>query len=104
MAASGRVIRRSQAGPISPGKSSAKKATTVRMKKRDGSDSQLTACLIVSIMSGAPSDRSRDAAVLADAPEMDGHQDRGDQGDADAVQDVEAQQRAGADEPAGQER
>src|SRR5205085_12082609 len=34
-----------------------------------------------------------DSAVFADAPEVQDHQDRGDDGDEDAVQDVEAEQR-----------
>src|SRR5205823_14515229 len=33
-----------------------------------------------------------DSAVFADAPEVQDHQDRGDDGDEDAVQDVEAEQ------------
>src|SRR5713101_3767868 len=36
--------------------------------------------------------RAGDAAVLPDAPEVQDHQDGGDDGDEDAVQDVEAQQ------------
>src|SRR5262245_61897750 len=47
---------------------------------------------------------SADAAVLADAPEVHGHQDRRDDGDRDAVEDVEAQQRLPADEPPAEER
>src|SRR5687767_15339969 len=39
--------------------------------------------------------RAGDAAVLADAPEVDGHEDRGDDRDADAVPDVGAQQSVG---------
>src|SRR5467141_3078022 len=33
-----------------------------------------------------------DSAVFADAPEVQDHQDRGDDGEEDAVQDVEAEQ------------
>src|SRR6266542_6276576 len=47
--------------------------------------------------------RTGDATVLADAPEVDGHQERRDERDADAVKDVEPQQRPGADETAAQE-
>src|SRR5687768_2698839 len=43
---------------------------------------------------------TRDAAVLADAPEVDRHQERGDERDADAVQHVEADERGVADGPA----
>src|SRR5688572_24864252 len=49
-------------------------------------------------------DGSRDAAVLADAPEVHGHQERRDERDPDAVEDVEAKERACSDEPAAQER
>src|SRR3989440_8814436 len=38
-------------------------------------------------------ERTADPAVFADAPEVQDHQDRGDDGDEDAVQDVEAKQR-----------
>src|SRR5262249_18269909 len=47
--------------------------------------------------------RSRNAAVFADAPEMDRHQERRDQRDSDAVEDVEAQQRARADEASAEQ-
>src|SRR5512143_1930015 len=50
-----------------------------------------------------PSYRSRDPAVFPDAPEVHGHQERGDQRNPDAVEDVEAQQRAGADEPSAEQ-
>src|SRR6185369_9728956 len=47
--------------------------------------------------------RPRDPAVLADAPEVHGHQERRDQRNPDAVENVEAQQRARADETAAEE-
>src|SRR5262245_19203530 len=47
---------------------------------------------------------SADAAVLPDAPEVDGHQDHRDDGHRDAVQHVEAEQRLLADEPAAEQR
>src|SRR5215212_1926374 len=43
---------------------------------------------------------TRDAAVLADAPEVDRHEEGGDERDADAVQHVEADQGGVADRPA----
>src|SRR5688500_2455217 len=43
-------------------------------------------------------DGSGDAAVLADAPEVHGHEERRDERDPDAVEDVEPQERAGSDE------
>src|SRR5262245_12516254 len=47
--------------------------------------------------------RPGDAAVLADAPEVDRHQRRRDEREADAVEHVEAEQRRLADEAAGEE-
>ena len=41
--------------------------------------------------------RPRQAAVAADAPEVDGHEDRGEQRQADDVQRVEADERVRAD-------
>ena len=49
-------------------------------------------------------ERSRDAAVLADAPEVDRHQHGDAERQADAVQHVEPQQRALADERAAEQR
>src|SRR5213078_4083136 len=46
--------------------------------------------------------RPGNPAVLADAPEVDGDQDRYDHGDEHAVQHVETQQRVLADEGAGE--
>src|SRR5918994_347353 len=45
-----------------------------------------------------------DPAVLADAPEVHRHQDPGHERDADAVQDVEAQERSLAHEASAQQR
>src|SRR5262247_3758958 len=102
MASSGRVSRRSQAGPASPGKRRTKKAASVMVKYRGGAESQLTACLRASIIASGPrSDRPGNAAVLAHAPEVHRHQDDGDHRDSDAVQDVEAQQGARPHEAAG---
>src|SRR3989442_8841745 len=75
--ATGRVRRRSQAGPRSPGKMRTRKAATERVKKRGGADSQLTAAFSDSIIASASSNGARDAPVLADAPEVHGHQDDG---------------------------
>src|SRR6266705_4808889 len=95
----GRVRRRSHAGPSSPGKSRTRKAAIVRVKKRGGADSELTAVLSASIIESTSSYGARDATVLADAPEVHGHQDDRDDRDPDAVQDIEAQKRTGPDEP-----
>src|SRR5437867_13140385 len=99
MAARGRVSRRAQAGPSSPGKTTARKVRTVSTKNRGGADSQLTASLRWSrtTIAAALLHRSGNAAVLADAPEVHGHQDGGHDGDPDAVQDIEADERAGCD-------
>src|SRR5262245_47906432 len=50
------------------------------------------------------SHRSRNSSVLADAPEMHGHQHRNHERQADAVQHVEPQQRALTDERAAEKR
>src|ERR1044071_6941248 len=55
-----------------------------------------------SIMS-APLHGTRDAAVLADAPEVDRHEEGGDERGADAVQHVEAGQGGVAGGPAADE-
>src|SRR5206468_6193 len=98
---SGRVSRRSHAGPMSPGNRRAMKAATVMTKNRGGAESQLTVFLIASIIA---SDRAGDAAVLADAPEVDRHQNHRHDRDPDTVQDIEAQERAGAHEASAEQR
>src|SRR5438270_8836967 len=45
-----------------------------------------------SAIPSSPLQRTGDAAVLTDAPEVQDHEDGGDDGDEDAVQDVEAEQ------------
>ena len=50
------------------------------------------------------SQRSRNPAVLPHAPEVDRHQHRNPERQTDAVQDVEPQQRALADERPAEER
>src|SRR5262245_31647140 len=47
--------------------------------------------------------RPRNAAVLADAPEVDRHQEGRDERDPDAVEDVEAQERARANEASAEQ-
>ena len=46
---------------------------------------------------GSDSEGAGDSAVLAYAPEVDGHEDDGDERQEQHVQDVPAQQRLGAD-------
>src|SRR5258706_16441202 len=48
--------------------------------------------------------RTGDSAVLADSPEVHGDQDHDDEGDRYAMQDVEPQERALADEASGEQR
>src|SRR5215831_2243126 len=84
-------------------RSIAKTATLKRMKKKLGFASQLknsftpvpsrsapSAPSSSSLARRACSQRPRDPAVLADAPEVDRHQDGRDQRDEDAVEHVEA--------------
>src|SRR6266851_6150354 len=68
-----------------------------------GAERKLTTALAKLTRNIAALHRPRDAAVLADAPEVHGHQKRGDQGDADAVEHVETQQGSRPHEPAAQE-
>src|SRR5688500_1987197 len=57
-----------------------------------------------SVMSALPSlQRAADAAVLPDAPEVDGQEDGRHEGHQDDVQDVEAEQRVLADLDAAEE-
>src|SRR5262245_47979243 len=54
--------------------------------------------------SAGPSQGAADAAVLADAPEVHGHEHHGHHGHRDAVQDVEPQQGLLADEAPAEQR
>src|SRR5688572_15661405 len=61
---------------------------------------------VASMLTGSPRGRSHrpgDAAVFAHAPEMNGHEQGGDERDEDAVQHVEAQQGGRADQGAAEQ-
>src|SRR5262245_6085920 len=77
-------------------RSERKNSRIARLMNSHGAVSRLTKALSSSTI-GRRLDRARDAAVLADAPEVDGHQDPGDERYPHAMQDVEPQQRALAD-------
>src|SRR5689334_12708788 len=81
------------------------KRTVASVMKMLGAVRKLMTCLIASTAAMAIGllHRTGDAAVLPHAPEVDGHQDAGDERDADAVQDVEAQQRPPSDEASAQQ-
>src|SRR5262245_976291 len=68
-----------------------------------GAERKLTTPLAKLIRNIAALHRPRDAAVLPDPPEVHRHEERGDERDAHAVEDVEAQERAGADEAAAEQ-
>src|SRR5262245_59429741 len=72
-----------------------KKTMATRVMKMGGLVRKLTTSLrafTTAMASSLPLQGPRDAAVLAHAPEVHHHQDARHQGDAHAVQDVEAQQ------------
>src|SRR5581483_5308487 len=79
---------------------SAKRIVAIEMSF-SGAASQLIVDFRKSSTFVSPSDRRRagDAAVLPDAPEVDRDQDDDDEGERDAVEHVEAEQRRLADEP-----
>src|SRR3990172_1446174 len=69
--------------------------------RRDGSTGRTTRVSPWDFVSltprSPPSQRPGDAAVLPDPPEVDGHEDGGDQRECDDVEDIEPQQRVLAD-------
>src|SRR5207302_7375233 len=69
-------------------------------------DRRLTSKFVLShfVLQTSYLQRSRNPSVLAYAPEMNRHQHGNDQRQADAVQHVESQQRAFADERAAEQR
>src|SRR5689334_9318902 len=81
-------------------------AATARMKNKRGSATALTIPFRKPTTPSVPRplERTRDASVLADAPEMDRHQHGDAKRQADAVQYVEPQQRAFADKRAAEQR
>src|SRR5712692_11204687 len=83
-----------------------KNATAASVMKIGGLVRKLTTsltALTAPMCSRSPLQRPRDAAVLAHAPEVDGHEDAGHERDAHAVEHVEAQERALADEAPAEE-
>src|SRR3990172_9931177 len=69
--------------------------------RRDGSTGRTTRVSPWAFVSptprSPPSQRPGDAAVLPDPPEVDGHEDGGDERECDDVEDIEPQQRVLAD-------
>src|SRR5437879_3832555 len=82
---------------------SRRRATVTRYWGADRKLTTLLAALMINI-GATSSHRPRNAAVLADPPEMDRHQEGGDERNSHAVQHVEAQERSGPDEPATEKR
>src|SRR5437867_4741711 len=101
-----RANRGDQTQYISFQRNAAKKRMKIRVNSTGGLQSQSTADLKICIArppgsAGTLSERTRDAPVLADAPEVHRHQHRRHQRDSHAMEDVETQQGRGAHESSG---